>query len=100
MISRAFSFRFITVAATCVFLIVGILAYRSWIDSSKTGTRQEEQISQRDMEIIRNLGILRNLDTIQRVVNYVDEAGGGLPAGNNGAAVHGMNQKNRGTNYA
>ncbi|MBN2059831.1 MAG: zf-HC2 domain-containing protein [Deltaproteobacteria bacterium] len=78
-ILRIFSSRLVPVAAACVFIVAGIFGYRSWISAPEKVLRQQAEISKGEMEIILNLDLLQDLDTISRLVSHVDKTPMNMP---------------------
>lgn len=60
--------------ACCVIFISGWLAAR-WMDSSSRdlGSTRAVQLSQKDMELIRNLELLEELETLRKLVHVIDQ---------------------------
>lgn len=89
-------------AAACLVIFVTLLAYRTWTpqnDISLPG-HQEQHLTQQDMEIIRHLDLLRNMDAIQKLVHIVDENGRSIPGDDLDMDVQGMRHNHPGVPYA
>lgn len=79
-------------AAACLVVIASFLAYRTLTTDRGIGgpTQQQYQVTRQDLEVIRHLELLRNMDTIQKLVNIVDENDRGIPVDEFETDMHGM----------
>jgi hypothetical protein len=94
--------RFIPIAAAAsAALIVGFLAHRTFTLQGGFGDSVgQQQVTQQDLEVIRHLDLLKDLDAIQKLVRVVDENGKAGPADDSGTDTHGMPQTGNGVPYA
>jgi hypothetical protein len=78
-------------AAACAAVVVGLLAYRLLIPQSgfTVPPRQQPHYTEQDLEVIRHLDLLRNMDAIEKLVHIVDENGKGNPAQGSEQDIHG-----------
>lgn len=73
-------FRFVTAAAAfcCVVLAVALVNRQSLMDSigMQTASRQEmtKRVKPEDMEVIKNLDLLKEMEAVQKLVQIVDDS--------------------------
>ena len=97
--------RFIpALAATCILIfIVGIIGYSKLKDGTEFNVStiiQAEQLTEKDLEIIRNLDLLKEMDAIQKLVRVVDNNHNIQPSEENNHETRGMRQNIYGKRYA
>lgn len=97
--------RFIpALAATCILIvIVGIIGYSKLKDGTEFNVStiiQAEQLTEKDLEIIRNLDLLKEMDAIQKLVRVVDNNHNIQPSKENNHETRGMRQNIYGKRYA
>ena len=81
-------------AAACIIIVVSAI----WIYSNlfntnpyqPTASVEEKQLMVKDLEIIENLDILKEMEAIQKLVKAVDKPPNGLPSGNINRDTQGM----------
>ena len=89
-------------AAACLLVLVSLFSYRTFIAERGIGgpVGLQERVTQQDLEVIRNLDLLRNMEAIQKLVHIVDENGEGSPVEDTDTDIQGMPQSLTGVPYA
>jgi len=84
-------------AAACMAVIVSLFAYQTFNTERRLGNpaQQQQQLTQQEVEIIRHLDLLRNMDTIQRLVQIVDETDKDEPGGDSAMEIRRIRHKYR-----
>jgi anti-sigma factor RsiW len=77
-----------TLAAACGLLVAVAVGYQlggRFLANGKLGeSAQESQISVQDLDVVSQLDLLKNLSTIEKLVQVVDEPASGSPPATNG----------------
>lgn len=91
-------------AAACILIVIaGIIGYSKLKDGAEFHVStiiQAEQLTEKDLEIIRNLDLLKEMDAIQKLVRIVDNAQDGQPSEENNNNTRGMRPNIYGESYA
>ena len=89
-------------AASIMIVIAGILGYNTFLANDQlqpTASIQSEQLSSQDLEIIKNLDLLRDMEAIQKLVQAVDQSSINPPADNSLDDTQGMRNTTYGKHY-
>jgi hypothetical protein len=102
----AHRFRFIPVVATaCAIIVVVMVGYffqERRLDSGNEMASSAEFMPNQDLEVIRHFDLLRDMDTIEKLIHVVDlpENGNGTGSEQGVPETQGMHRDEIGKNYA
>lgn len=81
-------------AAACIVIVISaVWVYSSFFNTTEfqpTASIQEEQLMVNDLQIIKNLDLLKEMEAIQKLIRAVDKQPNGLPSGNINRDTQGM----------
>jgi hypothetical protein len=88
-------FRLVPVmAAACALIVIGLASY--WMQDRFFGSGKGGdltaglQLPQQDLEVIKHLDLLKDLDTIEKLIHVVDTSGNGQPPPETNSETQGM----------
>jgi anti-sigma factor RsiW len=89
-------------AAACLAVAVSLLAYRMLPtrDGLREPAPQQYSVPRQDLEVVRNLDLLQNMEAIEKLVHIVDENAKDVPLEDSHMDTHGKRHSRHRDSYA